>query len=220
MGKEYIRDISVIGQVPSFGNIIYYDDFEHNLSWTSGGTGTEIVKRDPDVYFSSSASCYMKPRTAAAAEDDLVIINQYAHIHNNKRFTFECFFKIDVPDDTKYMQFNLTYNDGSNDYAAYIRYDSANTKWQYYNSASQWADISGADVALGSDYWNHLSISLDMVNFDYGEFIVNDIYADLSAQSIPAGENASFPYFQMTIRNQAAGANRPQTWIDSVLVHI
>jgi hypothetical protein len=219
VGQEYIRQITVLGSVPSMGPVILYDDFESLLKFTmNGGTGDSTFALDAAVAYNGDHSLHMKTRATAAAENDWIECQRLSFQRPGRRYSFEVTWNYSTVLANKEILFQLFIADGAMAHACTLKYLPNSSKWQYLNSAGAYSDVPGGSQLLYAGGWHRLMFSL---NEDSGKMIkvVSDgLEIDLSDLSYYQNAAVTGVYASAMVRAIAHTSPPAEVWIDEVLL--
>lgn len=162
MGEEYIRRIMVLGEVPSLGPVMMFDNMEDLLKWTKSGTGgDDLLEKSATVAFNGSASLHIKTRVTNAAADDLVKASRNFYQRPGQRYSLESIFMVAVNANCKVVDFEFSIMDGVTRHYPGVRYDPVNGKWQYRTGATAYSDVPGGAHDLAENRWHRLKFKVD-----------------------------------------------------------
>jgi hypothetical protein len=219
MGMEYIRQIMVLGQVPSLGPVILFDDMEGVLKWTAGGSGAGYaVTRDGTIAYNGSYSLKCVSRVAGAVEGDVVSCYRYIYPRPGERYKLECLFNHVSDADTKMLRFSVAIDDLAYLWYAEIRYDAINHKLQYLTLAGAWVDVVGGSVNLYATGWHRFSFSFNKASGKYISVTLDG--KDISLEGIDmysTGSGAVY-YGQVTIEGTAGASCPANYYIEDILI--
>lgn len=219
MGKEYIRQIMILGSVPSLGPVMLFDDMEDLFKWVETGTaGDTVFEKIATVAYNGSASLHMKSRTTFAAALDTITGSRLLFQRPGKRNRLELLFRIEVNADCKWLSLGCSTKDGTNLNIARLRYDVANTKWLYLNSASGYTDVPGGSQGLLQAGWHRVLLEWDEANAKYKRMVCDALEVDMSAIAIPQSADATPQNMQVNITLTTIGAAATEGYFDDVLV--
>lgn len=219
MGKEYEREITVLGSVPNLGPVLLFDDMESLFKWTEAGTmGDSVFEKIATVAFNGSASLHMKTRTTGAAENDEISGYRMAFMRPGKRYRLECLFRPDAVAQSKYVYFEPKIWDGTNYHLLRVRWDEAGAKWQYTDAVPSWQDIPGGAQDLLADQFGRLLLEWDQEKKEYIRLISGGLEVDMSGLSYASSASGAAQALRLDI-GMTAGATPPgEVYFDDVLV--
>lgn len=220
MSKEYTRRISTLGNVPSQGPFIFFDDFEALLKWTKyDGPGDSIYELDPTIAYSGNQSLHIKSRTTNATENDIIGTRIKLFMTPSKKLNQSMIFR--SPDFTKIktIDFYHTLDDTLTLHFPTIRFSPAGPKWQYLDSAGDPQDIPGAIYPLSVNAWHRLHLLADLNTNKFISMSIDSRHYDLSNISIEAYSPGVNMYLDITAFIVTAGAAPAEIYIDDFLVH-
>lgn len=220
MSQEYTRRISTLGNVPSHGPFIFFDDFESTLKWSKyEGEGDSIFELDPTISYSKNQSLHLKTRTENAAESDIIGAKILLYMSPSKKLNQAIHFK--SPDFTKlsHLQFWFTLFDGSHQHYATLQLRPADPKWQYRTDEVFMEDIPDSAFLPLDDAWHRLQLQADLNTNKYISMIFDNHLFDLSGLSYYHTTSDILTHFDITIEIHTAGASPCELHIDDFLLH-
>ncbi len=190
MAKEYIRPVTLLGQIPFANRVVLSDDFESLLHWSHDGTGGDyVLELDPSLSKHGNQSLYMKTRTTLHAEDDTVGARRNVHLLPTKVLTLLCNFLIPDGTKTKAMEYTFDWYDGTLIHNAAIIYTLADHQWKYYGSGEAYVNIPDANVPLQDGTFHLLKLDINLGNDTYISLQIDHMIYDLSALSLFSESN-------------------------------
>lgn len=221
MGQEYKRLVDVISSIPSWGNVLLYDDFEKGFHFSPTGTGVDWIAELSQKYqHIGSNSLHLVTRYTGAALNDTVTVYRWTGFPSSGKFRFNCFFHHNSDSYVKTIKFRIQALDGTNMNAADLIYDPVAHKWTYATSADVENDVPGGSQNLAVEIFHKLSWEADFINSKYGAFICDNLEIDMSAISCHSGANAFPRYFQIIITAKALTTTPAQVFLDNLLIEI
>ena len=220
MSREYTRRISVVGNVPSHGPFIFFDNFEDLLKWTKyDGPGDSIYELDPTIAYSGNQSLYIKSRTTGAAEDDIIGTRIQLHMTSPKKLNQAMHFRSPAWEKIKKLQFYHTLDDALTLHTPTIQYLPNVPKWQYFDTNNVAQDIPGATYRLLGNAWHRLQLLADLNSDKYISMMIDSRYYDLSAFSLFTDTPGTGMYLDVIINTFTMGAEPSELYIDDFLIH-
>lgn len=215
MGKEYTRDIQVLGLVPNFGKIIIFDNFSNNLSFIPSGNAGYIVRRNPSIYLSPPASCEIitPPYNEEQASISKLLFPSPANLINSSFI-----FSITNVAIILNLTFQLYYYDGTYRHIVRIVWVSDGTKWQYLNSAGSLTDIPNATQKLLNNSWNSLNFSFNTALSKHSKFQSNYLNLDISDIPYMLSENTAAPSLELSITASVNSNFTTTLFVDSLKI--
>lgn len=199
------------------GKIIVYDDFESPLSkWIGSGATAYEVSLNTSKAFRGTASLELTTGTGAGFFADA---SRYFGLPSTSKVGFQ--FVWHMPGaDAEYMTQSLDFYDGTTLHQASVRYDFANTKWQYRDTASVWQDISGAtqDLAIAGNPWHFTKVTVDFAEDTFLRLYSNASSWDLSSISLRTTASSNSEEMAVAIRFDALGSSQRKLYIDEVAI--
>lgn len=219
MGEEYIRQILLLGYVPTLGPVVLYDDMEGLQKWTFElAAGDFVLEKSATVAYNGSASLHMKTRTTGAVAGDLVGGYRTSFQRPGKRYRVEFLMRIDVSASAAATWVQCSVCDGMN--AHYIKFylDEVNAKWQYLDSANNLVDLTGGTQDLVADQFHRVMFEFDEESGKYITFVCDGLEVDMTGISYRKAASASAVNMKIEFV-VVAGATPPgELYIDDVLV--
>lgn len=161
MSQEYTRQLSIIGNIPHLGPILYFNDFSGNLILSSTGTGSETMKRDISTFLSPPASLSLGTQPSTPLTDDQAAVSAKIRILPTKQIFFHTIWIHDNGNNSGLWEFHIQLDDNTNLHQAAVRFILASNKWVYLNVNNTWTDIPSGAQAISSSTWRHLSLGVD-----------------------------------------------------------
>lgn len=185
MGQEYKREIVVLGQVPSMGPVILFDDLEGIFKWIGYGTGADyVVERSQVNVFNGSYNLHLKTRTTGAAVGDSVQAWRTCSFRRSKKMRLELIWYTMDMDNVAYLTLDVFWLDGATSHRGSVRFDRANGIWQYLNSVGGWSNIVGSGQVLGGAAFVWTSIEIDFAKNEYVELRCASVRVDMAGLGI------------------------------------
>lgn len=219
MGKEYTREILVLGQVPHLGPVALYDDIEDYLKWIkANGVGDSVLEKSQTLVYNGDYGLHIKSRTTAAAEDDFVSGYRLLYQRPGRRYRFECLFVPDAIAAVKLIYFKLLISDGVLQHQVFVSMDRASGKWTYKSSGGGTADFPGGDQALVADSYHRVLFEWDESKKQITRLVCDGL--ELSGLELDYYTTASAAAVSMRVDvGLQAGASPPgEIYVDDVLV--
>lgn len=220
MGKENIRNVSILGQSQVGGQIHHYDDFEDLFKWASSGDGDGAATKDTDKALNGNASMKLLSDSGTPAEDQFVRAQllKCAQPANQYEIRFD-FLIVDVSD-VKTLQGKFTYTNGTTRYIMQMNLLPSTNAMEIRTGASEYTTISDYDLILKDNYWNSLVLAFDLSNGQYLQAVINEHTYNLSdhyfsPQTVTAENSA-----EVAIAGICAGANQIELYIDDYLIRL
>lgn len=181
MGKEYAREITVMGSVPHLGPVVLQDDMESLFKWTQAhGTGDSVFEKIDTVAYNGTSSMHMKSRTTNAAENDAIEGWRDSYLRPGKRYRLECLFMPDAGAQVKFILFEPKIWDGTTYHLLGVRFDGINSKWQYRATGPTWTDIPGGAQTLVADQFSRMLLDWDQNLKTYLRLVCGGLEIDMS----------------------------------------
>ena len=220
MSKEYTRPVTILGQLPIAGTVLFVDDFEELLNWTKvDGVGDAIFELDPTIAKQGRQSLHMKTRTTGAAQADKIRANRYIHLLPSKIMSFVSTFSSPNFTPIDYLTFDFFWYDGTNLNRGYIKFKPNTPSWSYADSGDVLRPITGLDVLLSTNCFHTVIIKINFTTLKYYSLQVDHLFADLSAYALKVDTNPNPSTLQTQIVLATAGAAPCETYLDQIAMH-
>jgi hypothetical protein len=217
MGLEYTRQLMILGQVPSFGPVILWDDFESLFKWAGAGEGAEVCEKLSTDAYNGTACLHMETRTVGAAANDKVTATRKVHQRPGKRYRVEFLFKITVRANCLNFGVEFKINDGVDAHYIGLRYAGSLDKWEYQNEGATYSDVPGGGMALANAGWHRVSLDFDEHSKKYINMVCDGIEIDLTGilygtvvDGDPVGANCQ-------LKGESVAATPPVMYVDDFL---
>lgn len=168
------------------GDVYFIDSFENGLNkWDLDGSGDG--KKQELIADRAVTGGYCLKLTGGKTQHYYSIMTNYFPYPVLSKWGFEVHFSI--PAYVDYILFNITLSTGTHYVYATIKYDDANDKLQYEDTAGHYKDIK-TDLSLYNESYmfNVLKLVTDLENSKYHRLILNNKTYDLSAHDMIATE--------------------------------
>lgn len=219
MGKEYIREMLQSGEAHHIGSIHYTENFESGITWEEdGNAGDYLVKWSKDEALMGRHAAHLQTRIVGAAADDWVSIANSIYMPYNKRISAWSFFRIPAFATCSYLQWQLSWYDGTNVHHAIFYYDPVLEIWQYSDSSGVAQNITGSDQTLYPRTWHKVKFSIDYDADEYLELWCNTMRIDLSGIAIETDTSSFAENFWMVMYTTAIGANDTELFLDDIML--
>lgn len=208
-----------LGSIVTFdrrGNVVFLDDFEGGtLFWTaSGGPGGGSAALSTTWGKSGSKSCAL---TAGAGALGQSRIYREFYVPVVGKIGIECSFTVDAA--TDYVLMIMRHYDGSGYKSGGLRYDRANTKIEYKNSANNWVDlITSYELNTTTAQFNTWKLVLDLTNSEYERALINDKEEDMEGIALYDTGTGGTEHLYVNIRHDSAHADTKVVYIDNVIL--
>lgn len=219
MGKEYEREMAVLGLVAHLGPVVLYDDMEDLLKWTEAGTGGDTVfEKITTVAYNGSACLHMKTRTTTATEGDGIYGRRDSFQRPGQRCRFECLFRPDAAAQNGLVYFQMVIYDGTNVHSLKMAWKGVLKKWQYNNAVNTMTDVPGGGQGLGLDEFHRFMMEWDENSGRYIRFVCDGLEVDMSELSFYKTADASGQGMHVDV-GMLAGVSPPgEVYFDDILV--
>lgn len=220
MSREYTRRLSIIGDVPAFGEVVLFDDFESSLVWTKAETaGDTIFELDITTLYSGNHSLHLKTRTTDSAEDDFIRASRRFPSPPSGLISMALLFL--CPDFTPFKSLKISINvqTATSTKALVFQYDIINGVFQYRNSDGGFTNITDLTLTLAPLFWHLLRFTADPTAGFYKYFNVNE-YSHYPVK-IPIYEPSNGAALSSVAHIEiiTAGAAPAELFINTFLIH-
>lgn len=220
MSREYTRRLTILGQLPIAGSVVFSDDFEDTLKWTKiDGIGDSIFELDPTIAKQGSQSLHMKTRTTGAAQNDKIRANHYSHLLPSKIMTFIATFYCPNYLPMDYTQFDFFWYDGTNLNRGRVSYHPATPGWELVDSSRSPIAIPTLAVPLSVNTFHILILKINFTTGKYLSIQVDHLLVDLSTYTLEIDTNNNDSVLQKQIILNTAGATPCEIYLDQISVH-
>lgn len=217
MGKEYLGQVFVQGQVPVTGLVLCYDNFAESLPFSAYGDTPEIT-RSLTEFYNQPASLKFADITGSPSGGENSGMQKAIVFGKSNQIQLELLFYFNII--SYFGQFTILMNvyTGSVVLNTGIRWNNTGDKWQYLNSAGSWADISGGAQTLAQGRFIKLQFSLNVNTAKYKTLKVSNLELDISTLALQSSSDSSAATIELLIYGSNAGANSLSGYIDYILV--
>lgn len=219
MGKEYTRSLSIIGNVPSLGSVIYFDDFETGFDWYTEGIGTEIAEKSNEAPYQGAYSMKLGTQASTPLEADWVKASRYIPVPSSKLMVIEFLIFSNTSKPFGDLELYFQSDDLSNIKKSAFFWDFDTKLWHYRNSAGSYTSIPGSSFKPTGKSWSRVRAVIDLYSNKYVSLQINNIVLDLSAHSfsVEASADASTALVWLRVYSSADGTEAI-TYIDNFLI--
>lgn len=219
MGKEYVREMAVVGSVPSLGPVIVFDDMEDLLKWAQvGDLGDDVFEKSAAVAFNGSASLHMKTRTTASAEDDETSGQRILFERPGKRYRLECIFQSVNNPNTKSIWFKVELCDGALRHRIQLLWTVVGNEWKLRNTGNTFTTIVSANQLLLDTGWHRVVLEFDQAKKEYLRMICDDMEKDLSGTGYYTGAEVAEKWLDVQVGVIAGALGPAEGYFDDVLL--
>jgi len=219
MGRPYIREIVVVGNIPSLGDIILFDDFEDLFKWSGTGTGTDwLVEKNTATAFNKSASLHIKTKATTPAAGDYVTAYRYIYLPPPLKLSLECFWYYVSDTLVDFFAIELIFQDGSYRTHGKVRFHPPESKWQYRDDTPAYVDIPGGSQKLNEGAWHRVALKLNFKDKIYSHLKSDDLEIDLSALKMQSVSDTTAKQLYVAVSVSAETNARAECYIDDLLI--
>lgn len=220
MPREYIQTQRTFGSVPVRGDILLFDEFNGNLTWTQAGTAIEQLTRlDPLNKLSGDFSCHLQTRIATPAINDSSSIEKNIYLLDGKIIAIEITFML-VEGGSPRFEISFEADDGTNIIKSNIRYSTANARWENQTGATAFTAITGASINLEVNTWHFIKYQFNIDSLRYTQFVNDNLVITPTNLTIFTETNGEVDRkVRIAIAVTAETAVRVQAKVDSVLIY-
>jgi len=101
-----------------------------------------------------------------------------------------------------------------------LKFLESGMKLQYHNSAAAYADVTGGELDLADDTWNHIILCIDPSNSKYVYGKLNGLRVDLSAISCETAADAATEGHNKFTIGITTGANDKAAYLDDFRIYL
>ena len=219
MGEEYVRQILLLGYVPTLGPVVLYDDMEGLLKWTKeDGVGDSVFEKNATVAYNGSYSLHMKTRTTTATAGDLISGYRSTFQRTGGRYRIEFLMRIDASASAASTWVKVLIANGVDGKTWKISYDEVNAKWQYFEKTSGLIDIPGGGQSLVADQFHRVMFEIDENKREYISFTCDGLYVDMRGFLCDVVAGAAPVNMKVSFGLVAGAAPPGELYIEDVLV--
>lgn len=209
----------VLGEVPSLGPVLLFDNIEDLFKWVESGSGGDSVfEKITTVAYNGSACLHMKTRTTNAAADDTVAATRKLYQRPGKRYRIELIFRYEVMANTRGFKVGFSIYDGTNKHDGYVVFNAVTERWYYYNSAGVETELTGFAYTPVQAGWHRFVLDIDVASGKYIQAIVDSREYDMSTLSFKVAAQAGGSTFDVFFELTAEDTTPPEAYYDDVLV--
>jgi len=219
MGEEYIRRVMVLGEVPSLGPVIVFDDIEDLLKWAKGeGVGDSVFEKDITYAYNGSACLHMKTRTTDAAALDQIDAHRFVAERPGRRYRYEIFWRF--PDRAKTLEvwFDSEIVGAGNIYRAGVQYLPNANVWAYQDAGGTFVQVPGSAQKLEPLGWHRLTFEFDLSKEKYIKMVSDGLEIDMKDLALYSVSSDLGHYMKVFVRLVTSGAAAAEMYFDDVLV--
>lgn len=164
------------------GDIWFYDGFEDGLGkWEYNGAGSTGEHSVNSEHVKSGGWAFKVLTKGVTGGGGYAV--HYIGYYKLSKSGIECSFSFDHPDSL--IRFGFTLGDNVHNYITGIRYDHANTKFEYLNSLNAWVDlITDFRLSPNLNIFSTIKLVADFSNEKYVRAIINEREIDMSDKGI------------------------------------
>jgi len=198
------------------GDVVFMDDFEGSaLHWSTGGGGANNVQALSTAWArDGSQSCIL---TAGEGVLGQAYIYKYLGIINPGKVGLECSFTMNANTTTFVVAF--LYYDGTNLHRGAVRYDNANSKWEYLDSTATYQDLLTSVVLRTTNSPFHTcKLVFDTDKDEYERFLYNNVETSMDGISIYKTADATDPLILIQLIHVSTHASVQSIYVDNVIL--
>lgn len=208
-----------MGEVPSLGPVILFDDMEELLKWTKIGTGADyVVEKSQTEVYNKDYGLHIATRATDPADGDYVKASRSVMSRPGKRYRGECMFWSSLGASVANLSMEFDILDGVDLHEPRVRWDVEAERWFYYSSAGTWVWLSTADCFPSGSNWHRLLLEWDESSAKYIRLVCDAMEIDMSALSYKKTGGVGALYMSVRLYLEAAGAAQVHAYVDDVLV--
>lgn len=219
MSKDFTPDKLISADLMFAKGILLLDQCEHPVLWTLAGTGSDydMTIVDEAAYFGRRGLRLRTKETTPAANDTVTATKKIAFPETNL-LVYRLF--LCAPDVSQTLAFwiRADFNDGSNAYAAAIKWLPNGPALQYLDSAGNYQTITGYGQTSVDGNWINLEMVLSLTTHTYISVTFNGIKTALTDIAFYDEGAAATLYHDFQIGQIAQGAARSVVYIDAIYI--
>lgn len=231
---EYVRDIRITENIQDrpltsrnrTGRVFFVDTFEHYTSvitekWIDGGVGVPTIALNTD-YPQTGLQC--TKLTTGAVVDNTAYIGMTMGTFPKSRFGMEInFTSLHNVANIRAISITIYYYDGTNLLQGALQYlGEANLKWQYYNSAGAFADVTGGafEFQFSTTYpiYHYIKAVIDFSTNEYVKLLCDNQEYDLSGTAINSSASGLSPHMYFFVMVQTPAAAARSLYVDNIVL--
>ena len=200
-------------------HLAFFDDFDEAVITNGTGTGTDwVIAWDQGRQLRGNGAMSMKTRATTPAAGDTVTATFNSAFRAANQIVLSTNFNYLSATLVAYITLRLNIYTGVYLINPAIRYDVANTKWQYLDSAGAWQDITGATQNLYATSYHTQAIAIDVTDTDYILAGCDGTTWTLTDISCQVAANTTGRHMEIIITIETTGAAQAETLIDDILL--
>lgn len=219
MGKEYTRELIVIGKQDIGGPLVLAEDMESLFNWTASGVGAGYsVAYDNTLSFRGAQSLKCQTTASTPASYHQAQGRLDLQIGQSKRLFLDARFRFHSSTHTGAGYFILNLEDPTLNVSSGIKYYPPSDAWYYLDEANSYTAIPGGGQALKELTWHRMRLLVDFHAKKYVSLQVNSKLIDLSALQCYSVANPLDVRFSITLGVKNEGATQTYAHFDDLLV--
>ncbi len=207
-----------LGSVVTFnrsGRVVHIDKCTHDpITWEVGefGTGASVVL-DSTKSFRHQTSIKLIAGSdgvgRAAISKNMPVIQLSQH---GIEFTWSPSFNAYI------VALAIIYFDGTNSYTFIVRCDMNAQTLKYWSSGGAYVDFATiTDLAAKTKYWHITKLVVDLVNFEYVKFYLDDTEYDLADIAGQESADSATPHIEISVYHQGAPSGNPYIHVNDFI---
>lgn len=219
MGKEYVRQIMVLGEVPTMGPVVLYDNMEDVFKWTiTGNTGDFAGTKDTATMYNGGASMKLLTRVTDAAADDYVQALRTSFQRPGQRYAIECIWRPESATLISWVTFEFNILDGAYRHQGAIICDVEGGRWYYRRSDGGEVELTDLTTGMAHQAWHRLRLEFDESLGKYIKVIADGKEVDMSALAYQKVGNISPVKFEWFVKVVTVTTIAAEVYVDDVLI--
>jgi len=207
-----------LSRVPIMWPVMFYDDCEGTFSWLDAGDGADYDTEYAADHMLVGEHCLLlRTKATAPTIADAVSVSKLLWLPVLKTLNLQFAFA-GTTAGTKQLVASLYWYDGTNVITATLRFNFAGPTVEYLNAAAGFTAITGATFKAGTDYWNYVSMLVDIAGPAWLPGQVNNVIIQTDTPALPSGADATTPYLLLYFSVTALANARAGIWIDQILL--
>lgn len=219
MGEENVRRIMVLGEVPTMGPVVMYDNLEDVFKWTiTGNAGDFAGTKDTTTVYNGGASMKLLTRITGAQAADYVQGLRTSFQRPGKRYAIECIWRPESATLISWVTFEFNILDGGFRHQGSIICDVEGARWYYRRSDGGEVELPDSPGTPAHQTWHRLRLEFDESTGKYIKLIADGKEVDMSALSYQKGVNVSPVKFEWFVKVVNVTTIAAEMYVDDVLI--
>lgn len=219
MGKEYTREIVVLGEVPTLGPVAMFDNFEGVFKWAiTGNLGDFAGTKETTVVYNENASMKLTTRVTNPAINDWVAAERLLFQRPGKRYAIEAIWRPESQQIVGWVIFRFDIHDGAYRHRGGIICDVEGGRWYYIREDDAAIELPNSPRQPAAGAWHRLRLEFDESTGDYIRLVADGQEVDMSALGYRHYSSISPVKFELHLEIDNVTANPAVVYYDDFLV--